>query len=81
MKFNFRDLLVTKTLAVTFIVLILMGNYMLVPRLFGKEPSQVLGLIFNILIYLSVIQSLILVAIISWKSYLNQEDDPDDGES
>lgn len=78
MKFNFRKLLITKTLAITFVLLILLGNFMLVPRLFGRPLSAEVGLVFNILIYLSIIQSFILVGIVAWKSYFTGEDDSDD---
>lgn len=80
MKFDFRNLLITKTLSLTFVVLILMGNFMLVPRLFGKTISAELGLVFNILIYLSILQSLVLLITIIWKSYFSEEDEHDDGE-
>ena len=80
MKFNFRKLFITKTLAISFILLILMGNFMLVPRLFGKGISPEIGLIFNILIYLTVLQSFILLITIIWKSYFSEEEDQDDGE-
>ncbi len=80
MKFNFRNLLITKTLALTFVLLILMGNFMLVPRLFGKTISPELGLVFNILIYLSILQSFGLLITIIWRSYFFEEEDQDDSE-
>ena len=78
MQFDFRKLLLTKTLAVTFIILILLGNYMMVPRIFGGEIPHIVSIVFNILIYLAIIQALALVLTIIWKSYVSSEDAEDD---
>ena len=48
MKFNFRKLLITKTLAVTFVLLILLVTICLFHVYLVKTISAVLALVFNI---------------------------------
>ena len=51
---------------------------MMVPRIFGGEIPHIVSIVFNILIYLAIIQALALVLTIIWKSYVSSEDAEDD---
>ena len=78
MNFDFRKLVLTKTLAVTFVLLILLGNFMFVPRVFGGRVPDYIAALFNILIYLSIFQAIALVSIIIFKTYLSRSESDDE---